>query len=365
MGLPAALLSAAEPANDGAPAAPPGKARYALLVGCTKYDNNPAMSLVGPANDVELLRGLLVHKFGFAPSQIVELSEKAADDCRPTHANIAREFAALAKQAKSGDQVIVLLAGHGSQQPEQDPPDPHYPKSDGKDQIFLPADVGRWIGGGRRTVTNAIPDYELRAWTKRITAKGASLWIVVDACCSGATLRGAQTSRKIEPADLGIPPEAFADAADRARKRGGSRGAEPRQAMFQLDDQSDNFVALYAARPDEPTVELALPIDAEGASQHGLLTYTLCEILDRCTSDVTYSELHRMICNRYAQMGRTGGPRPLVEGLARDRDVLGRFAPARSRFNLIREAPGPLENRRGPSARIDRRQHFGRFSAAH
>ena len=52
----------------------------------------------------------------------------------------------LAEQAREGDQVVVLLAGHGSQQPESDPPDAAYPEPDGLDEIFLPADVNPWQG---------------------------------------------------------------------------------------------------------------------------------------------------------------------------------------------------------------------------
>ncbi len=294
--------------------------RFALLVGCTKYDNNRLFRLVGPANDVELFRRVLEDKLSYRPEDIVVLSENAGGDHRPTYANIAREFAELVHKARPGDRVVILLGGHGSQQPEQNPPDFNYPKPDGRDQIFLPADIGVWDGDVQHKVAKSIPDYELRKWTKAITSTGASLWLVVDACCSGATLRGEgdETPRKVRPEDLGIPSAALAAAADRARRRGIGRGAGAPDLLFQLDTQSPNFVALYAARPDEPTVERPLPLDDDNAPRHGLLTFTVCEIIERTGGHITYSELHRLICNRYSQMGRTNGPRPLVEGLARD-----------------------------------------------
>ncbi len=65
-----------------------------------------------------------------------------------------------------------------------------------------------------------------------------------------------------------------------------------------------------------------------------MLTYTICEILERSTNDITYGELHALVGNRYTQMGRTGGPKPLIEGLSRDRQVLGTAIPGRSRFTL-------------------------------
>ena len=123
----------------------PGRAvtRRALLVGVTKYDHLPRdKSLEGPANDVRLMRRLLQERYRFSADGIVSLTEdENTPDRRPTRANIEREFRRLAEQAREGDQVVVLLAGHGSQQPESDPPDPVNPEPDGLDEIFLPADV--------------------------------------------------------------------------------------------------------------------------------------------------------------------------------------------------------------------------------
>src|SRR5947209_17350829 len=51
-----AVLAAAQIWADGATASE----RYALLVGVTRYDNlRPSYQLKGPANDVELLAGIL------------------------------------------------------------------------------------------------------------------------------------------------------------------------------------------------------------------------------------------------------------------------------------------------------------------
>ncbi|HEV2969682.1 MAG TPA: caspase family protein [Pirellulales bacterium] len=345
-GSAATILAATAPGGNQStaaarPAAQDSARRFALLVGCTKYDNNRSFRLVGPGNDVELLRTVLVDKFKFPAENIVVLSEKVGGRFRPTHDDIAREFAELAKKSGSGDQVVVLLGGHGSQQPEQNPPDLRYPKPNGRDQIFLPADIGIWNGGKQQSVVNAIPDHELRKWTKAVTATGASLWLIVDSCCSGATLRGDETPRKVSPEDLAIPESAFAEAADRARQRGGTRGGGDEPAhLFELDEQSPNFVALYAARPDEPTVERPFPIDGENQQNHGLLTYTVCEILERAAGDLTYAELHKLICDRYTQMGRTTGPKPLIEGLAREREVFGTAVPGRSQFNLLQNPSG-------------------------
>ncbi len=341
-----ALWASATSELAGADASPH---RFALLVGCTKYDNNKTFRLVGPGNDVELFRTVLIGKLGYQPENIVTLSEKIGGRFRPTYANIAREFAALAARAKAGDEVIVLLGGHGSQQPEQNPPDRHYPKPNGRDQIFLPADIGVWDGSKEHKVAGAIADYELRQWTKAITKTGASLWLIVDACCSGSTLRGNEVARKVAPEDLGIPAAAMAAAEERARRRGGQRAAAP-ELLFELDDQSPNFVAIYAARPDEPTVERPMPVEADdpagldgsfNAKTHGLLTYTLCDILERSDAKLSYLELHNLTCDRYQQMGRTSGPRPITEGLARERMIRSPAGARATHDSQLKLAPDP------------------------
>src|SRR5262245_59571847 len=122
----------------------PGR-RHALLVGVTRYPAlPPKFQLEGPANDVELLRRTLGERFGFPAADIVILTEPGRPQRRPTRSNIQREFRRLAAAARPGDQVVILLSGHGSQQPESDPPDPVHPEADGLDETFLPADVGPW-----------------------------------------------------------------------------------------------------------------------------------------------------------------------------------------------------------------------------
>ena len=81
----------------------------------TKYDNLPtSLHLSGPANDVRLMRRLLEGDYQFPPDSIVSLTEnEGVRERRPTRANIAREFRRLAELAHEGDQVVILLAGHG------------------------------------------------------------------------------------------------------------------------------------------------------------------------------------------------------------------------------------------------------------
>src|SRR4051794_27812581 len=97
----------------------------ALLVGVSRY---PALAdryqLSGPANDVIMMRKLLIDKFRFKDGDaICILSEdqgKESASKLPTRENIEREFSKLISAARTGDDIVIFLAGHGAQEPSDD-----------------------------------------------------------------------------------------------------------------------------------------------------------------------------------------------------------------------------------------------------
>ncbi|MBD2570991.1 caspase family protein [Anabaena lutea] len=88
--------------------AQPTSRKLALLIGINKYPHSPALG--GCLTDVELQRELLIHRFGFATSDILTLTEEQA----------SREFIEaaffdhLGKQAKAGDVVVFHFSGYGT-----------------------------------------------------------------------------------------------------------------------------------------------------------------------------------------------------------------------------------------------------------
>ncbi len=333
------------PSSPAAPAIEPGKF-HALLVGCTKYDNlKPEKSLHGPANDVALVRRFFTENLHLPADAITVLSEteakKHGETSRPTYANIEREIKKLIDEAHEGDQVVLILAGHGGQQPEQKMPDPDYQKPDGMDQMFLPCDCGQW-NGKKWCVDRSIPDYQLRTWCKQITAKKARLWVVLDCCCSGWTLRGdsPEVSRSVSTDELGVPDDEIKSAKKIAAARqssapppgspatrGVTRGAGgDDEATADFGPQSPDYVGLYAAQRDESELEMPMPYDSDNPDKQkvqGLLTYAIVDILSHASHPITYGELANLVRQRYPQWGRTTGPTPIVEGLAQNREVLG------------------------------------------
>jgi len=303
-----------------------GQHRFALLVGCTRYyhkGEHPWRNLKGPGNDVLLMRRLLVKRYHFPKSHVTILSEAQGGDNTPTRKHIQREFLRLAEKARRAGpkgQFVILLAGHGSWQPDN-----NGDEFDGRDETFLPADIGRW-NEATHTVANAIVDDELQKWTEAITTHGTPLWVIVDACHSGTVLRGGgedEVSRRVSPSDLGVPAEALSAAKKRAAANRATRGASPaEQGGFEMSGAAPRLAAIYAASPRQSTPERR-PYGSDDYTYYGLLTYTLCEVLNTARTPMTYRELVARINRQYIHWGRRLGPTPLVEGKLQDRLVLG------------------------------------------
>ena len=340
-----ALAGLALPARAAEPTGAKGGHQYALLVGCTRYPNLlTSQQLAGPANDVLLIRRLLVDRFHFAEKDVVILSEAAAqergDKWCPTRANIEREFGELARKARAGDRVVIFLAGHGSREPDTRPNDPNRFKPDGMEEIFLPRDVGDLPAWDRTKgrVPNAIADYELRDWLKKIRDHKASLWVIVDACHSATMVRGSEHEvvREVQPRDL-VPPDVLQAVQQRLEGKPPKKGpGGPAGAPFKLLPEEPDLVALYAAQVSEPTVELEMPPDADQGTPYGLLAYTLSHVLTEAKTPLTYTDLVQRIHDQYVAWGRQF-PTPLVEGKDRDHFVLDDRERASATIRLQRD----------------------------
>jgi uncharacterized caspase-like protein len=352
MPAPTVFRSAERPAAQARGAQPDPAAagqavtRRALLIGVTKYDNLPRdRHLGGPSHDAHLMSRLLRERYQFPAEGIVTLTEDEGSPARrPTRANIEREFHNLAKDAREGDQVVILLAGHGSQEPEN-PPDPIHPEPDGLNEIFLPADVSQWKATPGH-VPNAIIDDDLGVWLRAITAKRAYVWAIFDCCHSGTMTRGTEVVRELPP-ELLVPREELAKARERAAQRQegqektrGGPSTEP--PSFVPREASDYLVAVYACRPTEVTPESLQPPESPHATYHGLLTYSLVHVLTESADSKTppsYRDLVRRLQIQYAARPQ-GSPTPLVEGKGQDRIVLGTEEVKRSPLLLTHDQDG-------------------------
>ena len=168
----------------------------ALLVGVSDYPKETVgdLQLAGPKNDVALMIDTL-GRIGVPAKNVTVLADgleattaTRPADAMPTRAAILAALDDLAAKSGPGDFVLVHLSGHGSQQPIADPSRHAVAKADGLEEIFLPIDIGTWedsVGA----VKNALVDHELGRAVTAIRAKGARVWVVIDACHSGTMTR--------------------------------------------------------------------------------------------------------------------------------------------------------------------------------
>jgi hypothetical protein len=290
----------------------------ALLVGVSSYQQQMGFKpLNGPANDVALI-GDQLGKLGFRSENIVILADGPRAKGKPTHDAIVRELDALAQTAGPGDIIYIHLSGHGSQQPNTNPEED--PEPDGKDEIFLPEDVGLWDKQAQG-VKNAIVDDELAPRIAAIRNKKADVVFVADSCHSETLLRGSsvdeqdrEQDRGIDPEQLGIPKSALDAAEARAL---GLRGGKQETAALEAEaggrvaEGAGGLVAFYAAQRTESAPELPLPPDDPDRKVYGLLSFNFARML--AVPGITYRQAAEQILQNYRAENRSG-PTPIVEG---------------------------------------------------
>ena len=312
-----------------------GGRRTALLVGCSRYDYLPsAQQLYGPANDVAIVRQMLVERFAFPEDRVTVLAESSGPGLRPTRANIVREFSRICHEAAPGDQIWIHMSGHGSRQPNQASGiDDH--EVDGLDEIFCAADTRSLVGSPGNAVPGVIVDDEFRVWTQRMRTNGASVVIVFDTCHAGTASRGGARTRR-------IPPEQLISAAVIAKSTPGGQTRGARLLDKSMFDIPGGIVAIYAAQDYEEEKEI-VPGDLSPLPEnwYGLLTYTLVRAMNETDTPISYVAWLDRARAHYAELNYHESPLPFVEGSKRHNEVLGvRKLAVRPRIVCTRHARG-------------------------
>lgn len=324
---------------------------HALLIGVSNYPElADRYQLYGPGNDVKSMRELLIDKFSFPADRIVVLSEEQGRNdplLLPTRANIEREFLRLGQAAASDSQVVIFMAGHGAQQPEQRAGS----ESDHLDEIFLTRDVKRWQQE-LATVPNAIIDDEIETWLNAIHSSGAHVWAIFDCCHAGDLSRGLrERERFVDPFDkdgLAIPATALrgdlpAAVNQPSRAEGKNRGPLDDKPPLNLPTMG-NLAVFYACQSHEKALEIPFPSRPD-EKYFGLLSYSIRAVLSKAKGPLSYRELNRQIYRQYVLAGRVDGPTPLAEGAGLDRSILGNEKIARSPIQVTFDPQDENQNR--------------------
>jgi len=306
--------------------------QHALLIGVGQYPNlAPELQLKAPANDVRLVREVLLQR-GFDAARVEVLADGVEGARLPTRAAIIAALQGLGERVRSGDTVYLHFSGHGSLQPAG-------PAASAWQPIFLPRDVQGWNGKSGSAVPNALSDTLLRALIDRINDRGAFVFALFDACHSAKLVRGALPGtdaaqlrvRQIDPAALGpkgdAPPDVWPvwvthpDAATPSAASVGERG----RAVYFYAAQS------YELAAATPQMHGGEPV------WHGLFSWHVAQAL-ALGQPMTYRQLGQHVLSRYDRLPASTAT-PLFSGDGLDEPVLGQHASTHRQWPLV-HAPG-------------------------
>ena len=250
--------------------------KLALLIGINNYPDPGTPNLTGCLTDIEMQYQLLVHRYGFNPSDILKVADGEAME--PTRDNILQAFEEhLIAQARPGDVVVVHYSGHGAKVQDPQPIEVQICKDDNDDLngTLVTQDITPEGQTGDQVVVPDIMGRSLFLLTERIPTDNVTM--VLDSCFSGAGTRGIARARAVE---------------SRLSRSGANLVASPaeleNQARWQreLNMSDDEFkrrralgiakgVAIGSASCNQVALELAY----EGNKVAGIFTYLLTSYL--------------------------------------------------------------------------------------
>lgn len=297
--------------------------RYALLVGVSDYPGTLLDLHDSPLNDVELMKSVLVDKYGFNPSNILVLR-----DVEGNREQIIQAFQRHLGQAGPNGVAVFYYSGHGTQLPDN-----RYltgaadPEPDGKDEalavwgtaadygFILDDEMGELVGG----------------------LKAGRVLVILDDCYSGtATRAGADTALKWSALSGGTP----FPAGITARKSSSAVGMAGRTARFPqlrplstprayvgagtsvsggeaLATQPRNHILLAASADNETSLGITLTLDNGEHLPIGAFTAALSIAMMNAGPSTTFTQLMQQVQPQVVKLvtGMTGKAQtPEVEG---------------------------------------------------
>jgi len=317
--------------GPSAAALAPQPAKHAILVAVEEYETLPGVSLFyGPRNSLILWHDYLKAQ-GFNDITVLSEGMDAGDvkwgksDPRvaaPTRANIQKALSDLEKRLEKTagkDNVVIVLAGHGSQQRAM-PWDP--PKPNNLDEVFLPSDAGpRPDGDPEGPFRNAMVDHDIAPHLKNISRHAGFIWLVFDSCHSDTMTYDALLLKK-KPASV----SAMNDLSYAARPATNplipspktpppSFGPSPRDK-----DWPKNYVAFFASAADQttPLIVTDAPADAakrigSGPSRFTAFSYFILDAL-RKSPNARFDQLIASVTKAYKVQYPSDTYEPKFEG---------------------------------------------------
>jgi len=158
---------------------------HALLIGIANYHIKP---LSGPINDVTLLKSILTEKWSFKKDNIKLILNKAG-----TKKNILAGIKSLYKNSKPGDNIFIYMSGHGTSARDKSFNSP-LPTTSG---AFIPIDIENLKSKSEIIKHLIIGRTDLKPLLQKFDNNGRHVFVAIDACYSGNTVRGLYTKQQL------------------------------------------------------------------------------------------------------------------------------------------------------------------------
>jgi len=248
-------------------------AQHALLVGVGSYSQSP---LAGPVNDIEVMQRVLQKKWGFNKSNIdILLNEQG------TKKNIISAINNLYTKSKPQDEIFIYLSGHGTSASDKDLDIP-LPTTSG---AFIPFDAVGAKSMKQLIDRLIIGRQDFRPLLKKLDEGNRNVFVAIDACYSGNTVRGSYRKNKLQKrfmnlSDL-LPRSAFNDTSIT------NDTGKQKLAQNSTDDAYPykNVYYLSASGEHEPAQDIPPEMVAEyptiDGKPHGAFSDTLLRILNK------------------------------------------------------------------------------------
>jgi hypothetical protein len=292
---PAAIDYAARYPGGGDP-----KGRYALLVGIEDYQGI-ANNLNGPVADARLMGRILVERYGFAPANVIYITDREA-----TREHVAEAFLRHLGQAGPEGVAVFYYSGHGMQMEENLALTGNLdPEPDNVDEALF-----MWGADGRGGI---VLDDELGFLANSLRTD--RVLMIMDACFSGTGTRGAAGGQAKEvkfsdvQSNLTVPTSFLTDSAP-----AGSTPSKSGEVSDLLGEPARHL--LLAASSDDQ-----LSWTASGWPKYGgtisVFTYYLAEAMEAAPENATFSSIMQGVRGKtlaYTQSNYNARQTPQPEG---------------------------------------------------
>ena len=294
--------------------------RYALLVAADDYPGEDNDLNGGPTNDSQLMRQLLIEKYGFKPENIVMLKDVEAN-----RDQIIEAFRRHLGQAGPNGVAVFHYSGHGMQMPDNrgwtgaDDPEP-----DGKDEA-----IATW--GTQGDLYGYILDDEMAVLTSEL--KAGNTLIVLDMCHAGTGTRGGPPKLRSWASLAGKLAVPAHFRADPNPPLGQARFIKYRDIAAQVQtpsksltdghrpvseyEQPANHVLIAGSLADETSANYAITLEDGRHVSVGLLTFMVFQGIMNGPPTMTFTDLQTAIVAKTDSMSndfRKAPQHPQFEG---------------------------------------------------